>query len=90
LAFNRERHGEAPDWSREKEVALLQIVEDALADFENGPRDEARAILARALWSSIHGIVSNAMGAKALLVPVEDVRAQMHLIVTAVSDQLLS
>ena len=90
LAFNRERHGEAPDWYREKEVALLQIVEDALGDFENGPRDEARAILARALWSSIHGIVSNAMGAKALLVPEENIRAQMHLIVNAIGEQLLS
>ena len=88
LAFNRERQGEAPDWYRAKEMGLLGIIEDALTDFPKAMSEAERHTAARALWSSIHGIVTMAMGARALLIPPDEITAQMRIIVDAVAATL--
>lgn len=88
LAFNRERMDTAPDWYREKETALLGIIEDALDDFPVTFQGQMRLHTARALWASIHGIVGMAMGTKTLLLPEAEIDMQMWIVIRAVAGAL--
>lgn len=88
LAFNRSRSEVPPDWYLAKEAKLLEIIEDALLAFPGTKDDATRKIYARALWASIHGIVTIAVADGFLMQPVEDVREQIRIIVTAVADAL--
>ena len=66
----------------------MSIIEDALGGFAAAPTDAERAVAARALWASIHGVVSISMGAREMLLPREDIEAQMEWIVGPVADRL--
>ncbi|MGB6230896.1 MAG: TetR/AcrR family transcriptional regulator [Litorimonas sp.] len=88
LAFNRGRRDHVPDWYAEKERALMGIIEDALSDFPHDFTGDDRLHTARALWASIHGIVSMAMGPTALLLPVEQIERQMEIVLSAVAATL--
>ena len=87
LSYNRARREAPPDWYQSKERALLGIVEDALQGFADLDTDQCR-IMAQALWASVHGIVTMAVGDGFWMVPVEQTRRQMALIIDAVADQL--
>ena len=84
LAFNRSR-GESPDWYAAKEARLLAIIEDAL-EGSLPPGDIPPA--ARALWASIHGIVTMSLGARGFAVEPARTREQMQFIIDAVADRL--
>ncbi|WP_377886621.1 TetR/AcrR family transcriptional regulator [Algimonas porphyrae] len=90
LAFNQDRMDSAPSWYRQKERALLAIIEQALEDFPIRFDGDRRLHTARALWASIHGIVSMAMGTRTLLLPVEDIEVQIEIVVDAVARTLKS
>ena len=90
LAFNRERRDDdVPEWYSSRERALLGIIEDALSDFPHEWDGEMRLHTARALWASIHGIVAMAMGATALLLPVDELELQMDVIIGPVAAGLM-
>ena len=88
LSYNRARKAAPPDWYAARERALLDIVVDALAGFDSGLSDGELLVHAQALWASIHGIVSMALGNGFWLQPADGVRTQMALVIDAVADQL--
>ena len=90
LAFNRAQSAPPPRWYLDKELALLKIIEEAISDFEL-TRDEAfRHNTARALWASIHGIVTIAVADGFLMQPIDKVKEQIDVIITSVSLYLQS
>ena len=88
LAFNRSRSEVPPDWYLMKEARLLEIIEDALLAFSSVEDGIKRKMYARALWASIHGIVTIAVADGFLMQPVNNVREQIHIIVSAVAQTL--
>jgi len=85
LAFNRSRKTAPPKWYLAKEEALFQVIEDAIADFPGVHDLETRYLSARALWASVHGIVTIAVADGFLMQPVDDVWRQIKIIVEAVA-----
>lgn len=60
LAFNRARPtAELPDWYMVRLEMLFDIIAEVLMDTPLGGDEERRRIAARALWSAVHGIVTN-------------------------------
>ncbi|MEM8540220.1 MAG: TetR/AcrR family transcriptional regulator [Pseudomonadota bacterium] len=60
LAFNRSTTSEAtPDWYMVRLEMLFDIISDNLQETPLGSDPHKCKIAARALWSSVHGIVSN-------------------------------
>lgn len=88
LAFNRSRSETPPAWYLAKEARLLEIIEDALLSFPRMQDKAVRKLHARALWASIHGIVTIAVADGFLMQPVTDVRQQIRIIVAAVAHTL--
>lgn len=88
LAFNRGQTELPPQWYLDKEQALFQIIEDALAPFRGAQDIEARKNNARALWASIHGIVTVAVADGFLMQPIANVWTQIQIIVNAVAQSL--
>jgi len=88
LAFNRSRSEVPPDWYLAKEARLLEIIEDALLAFPSVEDAVKRNTHARALWASIHGIVTIAVADGFLMQPVDNVREQVRIIVSAVAQAL--
>ena len=88
LSFNRNQTGPAPQWYLDKEQALFKIIEDAIATFPGAKDIEVRKNYARALWASIHGIVTVAVADGFLMQPIANVWAQIQIIVNAVAGAL--
>jgi len=85
LAFNRAQNAPPPTWYLRKEQALLGVIEDAIGGFSGLHNEETRHLCARALWASVHGIVTMAVADGFLIRPVEDVWDQIRIIVEAVA-----
>jgi AcrR family transcriptional regulator len=85
LAFNRGQTESPPRWYVEKELALFRIIEDALAAFPGVADANRRRLHARALWASIHGIVTIAVADGFLMQPIEDVWDEIRIVVNAVA-----
>lgn len=88
LAFNRSQTEQPPQWYLDKEQALFRIIEDAIATFPGAAEIEARQNNARALWASIHGIVTVAVADGFLMQPIANVWTQIQIIVNAVAGSL--
>ncbi len=59
LAFNQNRsEGAADDWYLDQQAALFDLVGNVLDETELGKDPDRRMIVARALWSAVHGIVT--------------------------------
>ncbi len=85
LAFNRAQSAAPPKWYLQKEQALLGVIEDAIGGFSGLHDEQTRHLCARALWASVHGIVTMAVADGFLIRPVEDVWDQIRIIVEAVA-----
>ncbi len=72
-----------PDWYMAEQARLFSYIEEPLADLrpDLGPRD--RALLARTLFSAVHGIVSLGLDEKLGAVPVPVLRRQVVTVVAA-------
>lgn len=88
LAFNRSQTEAPPRWYLEKELSLFRIIEDALVSFPGAKDPNRRRLHARALWASIHGIVTIAVADGFLMQPIEDVWEQIKIVVNAVAASL--
>ena len=88
LAFNRASREAPPAWYRQKELALLGVIAETIAGLPGAEDEARRAIATRALWAAVHGIVTISVARGGLLVPEDEVRAQMELVVRAVAAQL--
>ncbi|MEO1014500.1 MAG: TetR/AcrR family transcriptional regulator [Pseudomonadota bacterium] len=85
LAFNRRQSDAAPEWYLEKELALFRIIEEAIADFPGVKEPSQRRRHARALWASVHGIVTIAVADSFIMQPLEEVWAEIEIIVNSVA-----
>lgn len=88
LAFNRSRTQAPPKWYLQKELALFNVIEDAISAFPGAHDHDKRNVSARALWASVHGIVTMAVADGFLMQPVADVWQQITLVVEAVAASL--
>lgn len=88
LAFNRGQTNAPPRWYLEKELALFRIIEDAISTFPKAQNANSRRLHARALWASIHGIVTIAVADGFLMQPIDEVWQQIKIIVDAVAASL--
>jgi len=88
LSFNRSQSDLPPQWYLDKELALFKIIEDAIATFPGAQDIDVRKNNARALWASIHGIVTVAVADGFLMQPIANVWAQIQIIVNAVAGSL--
>ncbi len=83
LAYNRSLSAtQTPEGYLVKLEMLFDIIGDELRDTVVGADDRQRAIAARALWSSVHGIVTNALVGQSDHLLVRTAREQIDIMVT--------
>ncbi|MEO0613815.1 MAG: TetR/AcrR family transcriptional regulator [Pseudomonadota bacterium] len=85
LAFNRSRKTAPPPWYTAKEQALFDVIEDAISVFPGTHDRQVRDTATRALWASVHGIVTMAVADGFLMQPVDEVWRQIEIIVDAMA-----
>ena len=88
LSFNRRQTVAPPRWYLEKEIELFRIIERAIEPLPGAADPTRRRLTARALWASIHGIVTIAVANGFLMQPIEDVWEQIKIIVNAVAAEM--
>ena len=59
LNFNRSKSKGLPKWYTSKQYLVFGIIEDVLSELDGLSNPEERSLTARALWASVHGIVTN-------------------------------
>jgi AcrR family transcriptional regulator len=74
-----------PDWYVEQQRVLFTQVEGPLATLLPGLDDERRRILARTLFSAVHGVVALGLEEKLVSMPLSDLRQQVVAIVRAIA-----
>lgn len=83
LAFNRSRPtSDMPDGYMRRQEMLFDIIAEVLADTVLGIDDTRRQTAARALWSAVHGIVTNSFVGRTGITHADESRAQIDLLVT--------
>jgi len=83
LAFNRSRPTEdMPDWYMARQEMLFDIIAGVLADTPLRDDDLKLQTAARALWSAVHGIVTNSYIGSKSTSHADESRDQIDLLVT--------
>jgi AcrR family transcriptional regulator len=72
-----------PDWYMADQLRMFRYVEEPLAVLQPDATPERRALLARSLFSAVHGIVSLGLEEKLQLIPLPMLREQVTLMVEA-------
>ena len=79
-----------PDWYMKEQVRLFSYIEEPLRVLQpNLPEDE-RALLARSLFSAVHGVVSLGLDEKLMILPTGILRGQVERVVAALGRGLAS
>jgi AcrR family transcriptional regulator len=73
-----------PAWFAERQAAAFSRIEGPLKTLVPGLDHAARALLARSLFSAVHGMVALGLDEKVAAMPVPALRAQLRLVVEAV------
>lgn len=83
LAFNRSKtSADTPDWYMVRLEMLFDIISDNLRNTPLGSDPEKCKIAARALWSSVHGIVSNSFVGREDALLRESTLEQIDILIT--------
>ncbi len=91
LAFNRNRaEGAAASWYLAQQNALFDLVGNVLDETRLGNDEETRLIAARALWSSVHGIVTMGYVGQTSKQSRKSTWDQIELLVTVFVDGLFA
>lgn len=77
-----------PDWYLGEQARLFGYVELTLRDIQPGLSQAESALLARTVFSAVHGIVSLGLDEKLGAVPITALQAQLRAMLTAFSDGL--
>ena len=77
-----------PDWYVAEQRRLFDYVEQPLKALQPGVAAERRALLARSLFSAVHGIVALGLEEKLQLIPLPALREQVTLMVEAMGKGL--
>jgi AcrR family transcriptional regulator len=78
-----------PTWHVEEQMQLFRFIDAPLKEIVPHMDDEARALLARSLFSAVHGIVSLGLEEKLVAVPMAHLREQLTLVVVAAARGLM-
>lgn len=82
LAFNRASSSRTtPGWYVERQETLFGIIAGVLSDTPLGNDDVLRLTAARAIWSGVHGIVTNGYRGRDALASEENTWAQIDILV---------
>src|SRR5262245_8726008 len=73
-----------PQWYLEDQMRLFAYVEEALRELQPRYSAERRALLARSLFSAVHGVVMLGLEEKLQAIPPEVLREQVTFIVTSI------
>jgi AcrR family transcriptional regulator len=79
-----------PDWYLGEQIRLFGYIEQPLRDLLPSMPPEQLAMLARSLFSAVHGIITLGLEEKLGVVSLEALRAQTTLIVSAIAMGLLA
>jgi AcrR family transcriptional regulator len=77
-----------PDWFVAQQIQLFSHVEQPLHELAPDLPSDALALIARSLFSAVHGIVTLGLEEKLGVVPLDALRAQTTLIVSAIGSGL--
>lgn len=80
----------AAPWYGERQEAAFAHIESPLAALQPGLSGAERALLARTLFSAVHGMVELGLDEKVIAVPLPVLRAQVRLVVQAIANGLLA
>ncbi len=86
LFDHRMRPGEeqVPPWYRQEQARLFAHIEGPLAALRPELADDGRALLARTLFSGVHGIVTLGLDAKLAALPLDVLKGQVRDFVTII------
>jgi AcrR family transcriptional regulator len=79
-----------PDWYLGEQIRLFGYIEQPLRDLQPGLLPDQLAMLARSLFSAVHGIVTLGLEEKLGVVSLKALRTQTTLIVSAIATGLLA
>ena len=79
-----------PDWYLAEQIRLFGYIERPLRDLLPSMPAEQRAMLARTMFSATHGIVTLGLEEKLGVVPLDTLRTQTALVVSAIGTGLLA
>lgn len=79
-----------PEWYLKEQIRLFDYIEQPLRNLLPGLPPEQRALLARSLFSAVHGIITLGLEKKLGAVPLATLRTQTRLIVSAIGTGLLA
>ena len=79
---------EIPDWYMADQRRLFDYVEQPLKTLRGAEAPERRALLARSLFSAVHGIVVLGLEEKLQLIPLPTLREQVTVLVEAMGQGL--
>jgi AcrR family transcriptional regulator len=75
---------EVPDWYRDQQQRLFAYVEELLLELQADESRVRRALLARSLFSAVHGLVVLGLEEKLQTIPLPVLREQVRFVVTAI------
>jgi hypothetical protein len=75
---------EVPVWYREQQQRLFAYVEELLLELQTDESRLRRALLARSLFSAVHGLVVLGLEEKLQAIPLPVLREQVRFVVTAI------
>jgi AcrR family transcriptional regulator len=88
--FEHRMTGDAPipDWHMQEHYALFRHVEAPLASLDVPMSEDERRVLARTIFSAVHGIVHLAMQGRLISLPVPVIEGQLRVITHVLADGL--
>ena len=75
---------EVPTWYREQQQRLFAYVEELLLELQSDESRVRRALLARSLFSAVHGLVVLGLEEKLQTIPLPVLREQVRFVVTVI------
>jgi AcrR family transcriptional regulator len=81
---------EIPEWYRREQQRLFRLVEEPLRALQPSVSSKRRELLARSLFSAVHGLVVLGLEEKLQAIPLSVLREQMTFIVTTLGRGMAS
>jgi AcrR family transcriptional regulator len=81
---------EVPEWYRNEQHRLFRQVEKPLRVLQPDASPKRRALLARSLFSAVHGLVRLGLEEKLQAIPVSALREQITFVITAIGRGMTS
>lgn len=87
--FEHQMEREIPQWHRDDHFRLFGNIARLLLLHKPGLDEQKAQLVARTLYSAVHGIVSLGIAPRLFRLPDADIREQMHLVIHGILNQLI-